>query len=80
MKNSLPDDFVVTSDTAYIRFHGVEAWYRHDYSREELEEWAAKIKGATAKNCKEIYCYFNNDYEAYAPKNAMTLMKILKSV
>jgi len=75
---SLPDDFVVTSDTAYIRFHGVEAWYRHDYSMEEMEEWAAKIEGAKAKNCKEIYCYFNNDYEAYAPKDAMELMGILE--
>lgn len=76
---SLPDDFVVTSDTAYIRFHGVKAWYRHDYSCEELGEWADKIKRAKAKakSCKEIYCYFNNDYEAYAPKNAMALMNNL---
>ena len=75
---SLRDDFVVTSDIAYIRFHGVEAWYRHDYSTEELEDWAAKIKGAKAKNCEEIYCYFNNDYEAYAPKNAIELMRLLE--
>lgn len=27
----MPDDFVITGYTAYIRFHGVEAWYRHDY-------------------------------------------------
>ncbi len=73
---SLPDDFVITSDIGYIRFHGASAWYRHDYSREELEDWAGQIKGA--KNCKAIYCYFNNDYEAYAPKNAMALINLLE--
>jgi uncharacterized protein YecE (DUF72 family) len=73
---SLPKDFVITSDIAYIRFHGVTEWYRHNYSREELEEWATQIRGA--KNCNEIYCYFNNDYEAYAPRNAMVLQSILE--
>lgn len=71
---SLPDDFVVTCDTAYIRFHGVKDWYRYDYSKKEMEEWADKIKGA---KCEEVYCYFNNDFEAYAPKNALQLMEIL---
>lgn len=71
---SLPDDFVVTSDIIYIRFHGVKDWYRYDYPPEELEEWADKIKET---KCKEIYCYFNNDFEAYAPKNALQLMEVL---
>jgi uncharacterized protein YecE (DUF72 family) len=71
---TLPEDFVVTSDIAYIRFHGLEEWYRYNYSKEEMEEWADKIKET---KCKEIYCYFNNDFEAHAPKNALQLMKIL---
>jgi len=68
---SLPDDFVITSDVAYIRFHGAGDWYRHNYSREEIGGWASKIRAA---RCKEVYCYFNNDYEAYAPKNALELV------
>ena len=71
---SLPDDFVVTADIVYIRFHGAKKMYRYDYSKEDLKRWASKIKSV---ECKEIYCYFNNDFEAYAPKNAMELMKIL---
>jgi uncharacterized protein YecE (DUF72 family) len=70
----LPDSFVVTSDIAYVRFHGSTAWYRHDYQQKELEEWGAKIKRTKGK---EVYCYFNNDYEAYAPKNATQLKGIL---
>ena len=72
---SLPDDVVVTSDTLYIRFHGAKDRYRHDYTDKELKAWAAKIK--QAKGCKEIYCYFNNDFEAHAPQNALSLTKIL---
>ena len=32
----LPDDLVRTADEVYLRLHGPERWYRHDYSKEEL--------------------------------------------
>jgi uncharacterized protein YecE (DUF72 family) len=71
----LPNDLVVTSDDIYIRFHGVSKMYRHNYSRQELNEWASKIRSSKAKR---IWIYFNNDNEGYAVKNARSLSKILK--
>jgi len=70
----LPEDFVKTSDDVYIRFHGKEFWYASNYSDEELKDWARKIKKSKAKN---VWTYFNNDANAYAPKNALTLKSYL---
>ncbi|HYE61396.1 MAG TPA: DUF72 domain-containing protein [Phycisphaerales bacterium] len=71
----LPDTLVKTGLDVYIRFHGVKRWYRHDYSREELEGWAERI---TTCGARRVYCYFNNDRDAYAIKNARLLRRLLK--
>ena len=71
----LPDALVKTADDIYVRFHGVERWYRHDYSRQELATWAARIKASGAKTS---WIYFNNDYGAYASKNARQLSRLLR--
>lgn len=71
----LPDEAIITSKIAYIRFHGL-GWYSSNYSNAELKKWAEKIKKAT-KSCREVYCYFNNDYNAYAIYNAIELKKLL---
>jgi uncharacterized protein YecE (DUF72 family) len=68
-------DFVVTSDFAYIRWHGKNDWYKHDYSKEYLEKWAEKIKDS---GVKDVYGYFNNDYKGFAPKNCKELKDLLK--
>lgn len=70
----LPDELIQTSDEVYIRFHGKAAWYRYDYSDDELQEWANRIKKSEAR---EIWIYFNNDYEGHAIKNAETLASLL---
>jgi len=72
----LPDDVVKTADDIYIRFHGVERWYRHDYSHEELTDWARRIREARAER---VWIYFNNDFDGYAIKNATMLAEILSS-
>ncbi len=72
---NLPEDLIVTTDFAYIRFHGKEGWYKYDYSDEELKEWALKIKQA---ECKEIFAYFNNDFNANAPRNCEKLKYFLQ--
>lgn len=71
----LPDDLIKTADDIYVRFHGVKQWYRYDYSKEELAEWAKKIKTSKAK---QVWVYFNNDRDQYAIKNAKILAKFLK--
>lgn len=70
----LPDPVIKTADDIYIRFHGVERWYRHDYSDGELADWAHRICEAGAKR---VWIYFNNDFNGYAIKNAITLRAML---
>ena len=72
----LPDPVIRTAPDIYIRFHGTERWYRHDYSRDELVEWARRIRSAGAER---VWIYFNNDHDGYAIKNATMLREILLS-
>jgi uncharacterized protein YecE (DUF72 family) len=70
----LPDELVKTADDIYIRLHGKERWYRHDYTKAELTEWKDRIEASGAKHA---WIYFDNDFGGYAPKNARTLRKLL---
>jgi uncharacterized protein YecE (DUF72 family) len=70
----LPDELIRTAGEVYLRLHGPKRWYRHDYSKEELVEWASRIKASRAKRA---WIYFNNDNDAYAPKNATAMRRIL---
>jgi uncharacterized protein YecE (DUF72 family) len=63
----------VTSDFSYIRFHGSTALYASNYSEQELRDWAAKIRSFGV----DTYAYFDNDFEAYAPQNALRLRELL---
>jgi uncharacterized protein YecE (DUF72 family) len=71
----LPDDLVRTADDIYLRLHGPERWYRHDYSIDELAEWVDRIQ---ASGAKRAWIYFNNDYQGHAPKNALTMRHLLE--
>jgi uncharacterized protein YecE (DUF72 family) len=73
----LPDELVQTADEIYVRLHGPKRWYRHDYSKAELAIWAGRIKSSSAKRA---WVYFNNDNDAHAPKNAITLRRMLGRV
>ena len=70
----LPDELVRTADEVYLRLHGPERWYRHDYSEAELTCWADRIR---ASGATRAWVYFNNDYEGFAPRNAATLRRLL---
>ncbi len=70
---------VITSDFVYIRLHGPSRnAYEGSYCRKKLKTWAGKFD-KWSKNSKEIYCYFDNDQNGYAPKNAYTLQNIVNS-
>jgi len=69
---------VATADFAYIRFHGSTGLYWSCYSDEELVSWAKKLADLAA-NLKTIYIYFNNDAEAFAVRNAITLRGYLQA-
>ena len=66
----LPDVLVRTADEVYLRLHGPDRWYRHNYSEGELTKWADRIRCSGAARA---WIYFNNDYEGYAPKNALAM-------
>jgi uncharacterized protein YecE (DUF72 family) len=63
-----------TAPVAYFRFHGLTGEHRHNYSDEELEEWAGIIRRAKAE---QAYIYFNNDYQAYAVNNCLKMAGLL---
>jgi len=64
----------ITSQAGYIRLHGRSRWYSHDYTPEELDEIAEIARRMAANGAKTVYVFFNNDFEGYAPRNALTLM------
>lgn len=68
-------DRIVTSDCAYIRFHGYTARYGGDYPDEILADWAAWIRGMR-REVKRMFCYFNNDFQGYAIKNCLRLLEM----
>ncbi len=68
---------VATADFAYIRFHGSTGLYFSCYSDEELADWAKRLANL-AQNLEAIYIYFNNDAEAFAVRNAITLRRYLE--
>lgn len=72
----MPMNLTVTTDFIYIRFHGLEGGAAHDYTRSELEPWAAYIRECT-KNGNAVYAYFNNDINVRAPENAKMLMLLV---
>lgn len=86
--SSPPPIAEATSDIAYVRFHGrnKENWfkkgiptvvrYNYLYSREELKEWAEKIKRLSAL-ARIVYGMFNNCHGDKAIRNAKDLMEIL---
>ena len=84
--SSIAAQVPVTSDTAYFRFHGrnakdwwqgdAETRYRYLYDEDEIEQLAKRVKAAAGKT-KLTFAFFNNHWQAYAPRNANDLKKAL---
>lgn len=66
---------VITADFMYIRLHGSRILYGSNYTKDELRTWATKAKNWG----KEIFIYFDNDYQGYAVQNALSLKKLCLS-
>jgi uncharacterized protein YecE (DUF72 family) len=63
------------ADFAFVRFHHGTRGRRGKYSHSELEEWTALIREWSRE--RDVYAYFNNDWEGFAPENASTLKQML---
>ncbi len=68
---------ILTSRRAYLRLHGRKRWYTYDYSTDELGEIAALARALVARGAERVYVFFNNDFEGYAPANALALLNLL---
>jgi uncharacterized protein YecE (DUF72 family) len=87
LKGLLPPVAPLTSEDAYIRFHGRNAarwWsgtretrYDYDYRRDELEEWLGKIR-ELSERARRIYLFFNNCHAGQAARSAKLMQELLR--
>lgn len=67
----------LTTDFVYIRLHGHTRKYASNYSKQSLGNWASRIGSWLTEN-RDVHVYFDNDAEGAAPKNALTLLEMMR--
>jgi uncharacterized protein YecE (DUF72 family) len=65
----------LTADWTFVRFHYGSRGRGGNYSERELEEWAGRLEGWRER--ADVYAYFNNDWNGYAVRNALSLRDLL---
>jgi uncharacterized protein YecE (DUF72 family) len=71
----LEPDRITTAAFTYIRMHrGQEP--AGGFTRAELQVWSARVR-ALAASGKQVYIYFNNDWEGFALRDAITFENLL---
>lgn len=73
--NTFPTATAITSDFAYIRFHGPDELYASGYTENQMRDWSEQIQKWLTKY--DVYCYFNNDMDGHAYRDARTLQTLL---
>jgi uncharacterized protein YecE (DUF72 family) len=87
LRGLMPPVAVVTSDKAYVRFHGRNAahWWEHEqaaqrydysYSEAELREWVPRV-GQLSRESEAVYVYFNNHVRGQAVQNAQLFLNLI---
>ena len=66
-----------TADWRFVRFHHGSRGRGGNYSAAELQQWARRI--AQWRRQTDVYAYFNNDWNGFAPANASYLRARLGS-
>jgi uncharacterized protein YecE (DUF72 family) len=72
-----PTRIAVTSDLVYLRFHGPGRLYASRYDDATLREWAARVRDWRRQGL-DVLAYFNNDEQAYAPRDALRLRELVE--
>ena len=83
----------VTSDFIYVRLHGSTELYKSAYSRSALKRWAARVAAwrdgcpmtdghfvdaePPKRRPRDVFVYFDNTDKLQAPKDALSLMRLL---
>jgi uncharacterized protein YecE (DUF72 family) len=63
----------MTADWTFVRFHYGHRGRRGNYSVTELEEWKRRVDRWRRE--REVFLYFNNDWEGFAIQNALWMAK-----
>lgn len=84
--SSVAQELPQTADFSYFRLHGrnremwwkgnVETRYKYLYSPEEITQLSEQLKRAGQHGL--TFVYFNNHWQAYAPRNAIDMIKALQ--
>ncbi|HYC32622.1 MAG TPA: DUF72 domain-containing protein [Gemmatimonadales bacterium] len=68
-------DLVTTASFAYIRMHA-GAGPGGGFTDDQLRAWAGRVRGLREAG-KEVYVYFNNDWEGHAVRDAARMRTLL---
>jgi uncharacterized protein YecE (DUF72 family) len=63
----------------YVRFHGTSGQYHGSYDRRTLNRWAHRL-AEQLQDGRHVFAYFNNDPNAAAVDNAVTLRSALQKI
>jgi uncharacterized protein YecE (DUF72 family) len=66
----------LTAGWTFVRLHRGRHGRRGNYSEREIAAWAERI-ATWRDDGVDVYAYFNNDWEGFAPRNAETLRREL---
>jgi len=58
-------------ELVYVRFHHGVRGCNGNYSATEIEHWRHRI--AAWRSRREVFAYFNNEWEEFATPNALSL-------
>lgn len=74
----LPCVMRATAPFVYVRFHGPDDQhlYGGSYDDASMRWWAARTREWLAQG-RDVYAYFNNDWDGHAVRNAQTLLRYL---
>jgi uncharacterized protein YecE (DUF72 family) len=61
----------------YLRFHGADARYSGGYGSRRLRRWADWLAEARHSG-RDLHVFFNNDVGGHAPRDALTLRRLLR--
>lgn len=63
----------ITADFVYVRLHGPsDQKYKGKYDEDQLASWADRLR-EWRDDGKDVYLYFDNDEQGFAPQNALEL-------
>ena len=66
---------VLTADWTFVRLHAGAEGGEGNYAQSELEAWAARLRELAAR--ADVFAYLNNDWQGFAPRNALALRELV---